>query len=173
MDPNADRILFWDDSAGAVTWLVPSTGVSISGTNLTASGSSPDCYQTFLTSDVAIPNANTVQDVLSLSLPAGDFLLYGNAEITSAHANQTQLTIALHDGSGIVANAQVLQQAGVGGVSQHASCNARITLAGTTTVKLQAFSVRGSSDSTVKDAATSNGTADKGTSLIALKVTAV
>lgn len=34
-DPNADRILFWDDSAGAMTWLAPSTGLTISGTNLT------------------------------------------------------------------------------------------------------------------------------------------
>lgn len=33
-DPNADRILFWDDSAGAMTFLVPSTGITISGTNL-------------------------------------------------------------------------------------------------------------------------------------------
>lgn len=35
-DPNADRIMFWDDSAGAVDWLTVSTGLSISGTNLTA-----------------------------------------------------------------------------------------------------------------------------------------
>lgn len=34
VDPNADRIMFWDDSAGAVTWLAPSTGISISGTSL-------------------------------------------------------------------------------------------------------------------------------------------
>lgn len=37
-DPNADRIMFWDDSAGAVTWLEVSTGLSISGTQLTATG---------------------------------------------------------------------------------------------------------------------------------------
>ena len=37
-DPNADRILFWDDSAGAFTFLVASTGLTITGTNLTASG---------------------------------------------------------------------------------------------------------------------------------------
>jgi hypothetical protein len=37
-DPNADRILFWDDSAGAVTWLTPSTGLSITGTSITATG---------------------------------------------------------------------------------------------------------------------------------------
>jgi hypothetical protein len=37
-DPNADRILFWDDSAGQVTWLTAGTGLSVSGTTLTASG---------------------------------------------------------------------------------------------------------------------------------------
>jgi collagen type VII alpha len=35
-DPGADRIMFWDDSAGVVTWLTVSTGLSISGTTLTA-----------------------------------------------------------------------------------------------------------------------------------------
>ena len=39
VDPNADRILFWDDSAGAVTFLSTGTGVSISGTTLSATGS--------------------------------------------------------------------------------------------------------------------------------------
>ncbi len=38
-DPNADRILFWDDSAGAVTWLTAGTGLSISGTTIEATGS--------------------------------------------------------------------------------------------------------------------------------------
>lgn len=33
-DPNADRIMFWDDSAGAVTWLTPGTGLTLSGTTL-------------------------------------------------------------------------------------------------------------------------------------------
>lgn len=37
-DPNADRILFWDDSAGAVTWLTVGTGLSITDTTLSASG---------------------------------------------------------------------------------------------------------------------------------------
>lgn len=32
-DPNADRILFWDDSAGAVTWLVPTGNLAITTTN--------------------------------------------------------------------------------------------------------------------------------------------
>src|SRR6185503_13747486 len=37
-DPNADRILFWDDSAGQVTWLTAGTGLTISGTTITAAG---------------------------------------------------------------------------------------------------------------------------------------
>lgn len=37
VDPNADRIMFWDDSAGAVTWLAPSTGLTISTTNISLS----------------------------------------------------------------------------------------------------------------------------------------
>jgi len=38
-DPNADRIMFWDDSAGAVTWLEVGSGLTITDTTITASGS--------------------------------------------------------------------------------------------------------------------------------------
>ena len=37
-DPNADRILFWDDSAGSVAFLEAGTGLTISGTTISASG---------------------------------------------------------------------------------------------------------------------------------------
>jgi len=37
-DPNADRLLFWDDSAGATAWLTLGTNLSITGTTLNASG---------------------------------------------------------------------------------------------------------------------------------------
>lgn len=36
-DPGADRMLFWDDSAGAVVWLAPGTGLATSGTSLALS----------------------------------------------------------------------------------------------------------------------------------------
>ena len=36
-DPNADRLMFWDDSAGVVAFLTASTGLSISGTSITTS----------------------------------------------------------------------------------------------------------------------------------------
>lgn len=35
-DPDADRIMFWDDSASAVTWLTAGTGLTITDTTLTA-----------------------------------------------------------------------------------------------------------------------------------------
>lgn len=37
-DPNADRILFWDDSASAYTFLTVGTGLSVAGTTLSATG---------------------------------------------------------------------------------------------------------------------------------------
>lgn len=37
-DPNADRILFWDDSTGTVTWLSLGTGLQIDATTLNATG---------------------------------------------------------------------------------------------------------------------------------------
>lgn len=36
-DPNADRLMFWDDSAGAYAYLTAGSGLSISGTTITAS----------------------------------------------------------------------------------------------------------------------------------------
>lgn len=37
-DPNADRILFWDDSAGTVEWLTVGTNLTVTGTTISASG---------------------------------------------------------------------------------------------------------------------------------------
>lgn len=37
-DPGADRILFWDDSAGTTAYLTAGTGLSISGTTLSTTG---------------------------------------------------------------------------------------------------------------------------------------
>lgn len=38
VDPNADRIMFWDDSAGVVDWLTAGSGLTIAGTTMTAGG---------------------------------------------------------------------------------------------------------------------------------------
>lgn len=41
VDPNADRILFWDDSAGSYAYLTVGTGLAITGTTLATSGVGP------------------------------------------------------------------------------------------------------------------------------------
>src|SRR5207253_1519951 len=37
-DPNADRIMFFDDSAGTIAYLTVGSGLNITGTTLTATG---------------------------------------------------------------------------------------------------------------------------------------
>lgn len=37
-DPGADRLLFWDESANSFAWLTPGSGLSITGTTITATG---------------------------------------------------------------------------------------------------------------------------------------
>ena len=68
-DPDADRILFWDDSAGAKAWLTASTGLTITGTDLTVD-------QTALTS---------VKPLESITLACSD-------ETTAISATGTVLT---------------------------------------------------------------------------------
>ena len=45
VDPNADRILFWDDSAGAYAYLTAGSGLTISGTTLSAGGGGNAAFQ--------------------------------------------------------------------------------------------------------------------------------
>lgn len=45
VDPNADRIVFWDDSVGAIAYLTVGAGLSLSGTTLTATGPGPTVTQ--------------------------------------------------------------------------------------------------------------------------------
>lgn len=62
VDPNADRILFWDDSAGATAWLTTSSasGLLLSGTTLSLS---------------AIPNSSLTNS--SVTVVAGNGLVNG------------------------------------------------------------------------------------------------
>ena len=48
-DPNADRVAFWDDSAGAFAWLTMGSNLSISGTTLNAT----DTNTTYSVSDTS------------------------------------------------------------------------------------------------------------------------
>jgi len=65
-DPNADRIMFWDETDNAVKWLVPSTGLQIVGTNFSTKDSEidHDALSNFVAAEhLSLPN--TIASVLS------------------------------------------------------------------------------------------------------------
>jgi hypothetical protein len=66
-DPNADRILFWDDSTGSYSYLTAGSGLSISGTTLTALG--------------AVTSVSANNGSLTISPTTGNVL----AEVNLAH----------------------------------------------------------------------------------------
>lgn len=75
-DPNADRILFWDDSAGVMTWLTASTGLTISTTSMTvrsASTSQTGIAETATAAEVAA-NTDTLRYITPATLSSIDTL---------------------------------------------------------------------------------------------------
>lgn len=72
-DPNADRILFWDDSAGVFTFLTAGTGLTITGTTIDASGGGGSATNF---SSTTVTNAETrivwnAGSVTNLTIPWG------------------------------------------------------------------------------------------------------
>lgn len=84
-DPNADRLMFWDDSNGKIDWLTLGSNLSITGTTLNASG------RVGSTTSSATPSINTDS--------------YDEYDITALAANITSMTTNL---SGTPTNGQTL-----------------------------------------------------------------
>ena len=120
-DPNADRIAFWDDSAGVMTWLTAGSGLTIAGTTITASGgggSAPQPVQAVLTT-TATTTSTTYADITGLTASytptsvTQKVLVRGSVSIGSTSSNQaalrlardgTALTVATASGSRTVAH---------------------------------------------------------------------
>lgn len=77
-DPNADRILFWDDSAGVITWLTAGSGLTITGTTITASGGTT--INNIISSATTV-NADTSYPVVSYLTVSSDFTVSGNVMV--------------------------------------------------------------------------------------------
>lgn len=58
-DPNADNILFWDDSAGAVTWLTIGNGLAITGTSIATSVAAQSDMETATSTTLAVTPGRT------------------------------------------------------------------------------------------------------------------
>ena len=95
-DPNADRILFWDDSVGAAAWLEVSTGLSLSGTSLTNAG------VTSITGTANQVTASASTGGVTLSLPQS---IHTGASPTFAGATLGSITKSGTDGTGDIGQA--------------------------------------------------------------------
>lgn len=83
-DPNADRVLFWDDSAGNVAYLQVGSGLSISGTNLIASGTN-------------ITTTQTASENITIGTPVGISNISGGVARAVRYASTASLGYTLHN----------------------------------------------------------------------------
>lgn len=83
-DPNADRIMFWDDSAGQVDWLTAGTGLTITGTTITATGGG--------TGDVVGPASSTNNSLARFDGTTGKLLKDGAVIGADVQAYDADLT---------------------------------------------------------------------------------
>lgn len=83
-DPNADRILFWDDSAGNVAYLQAGSGLSISGTSLIASGTN-------------ITTTQTASENITIGTPVGISNISGGVARAVRYASTVNLGYTLHN----------------------------------------------------------------------------
>lgn len=95
VDPNADRILFWDDSAGSYAYLAAGTGLTITGTTIDATSG---------TGDVVGPASSTDNAIARFDSTTGKLLQDSVVTIgdTGITAGMTSLSI---NGATIGANA--------------------------------------------------------------------
>lgn len=93
-DPSADRLLFWDDSVGAVTWLVPGTNVSISGTTLDVTGT----IHTILDEGVSLTNRSGL-DFVGAGVTVTDDSGSNKSVVTIPAISSGSLTVATKTGA--------------------------------------------------------------------------
>ncbi len=109
VDPNADRILFWDDSAGAMTFLTAGSGLTITGTTITASGGGGGITGPGTSTSTAIARWNgTAGDTLSNSgilIDASDNITGVNDLVLDGDLDLSSATITGGTGTGTVVRA--------------------------------------------------------------------
>jgi hypothetical protein len=129
-DPGADRLLFWDDSAGSVAWLEAGAGLTITGTTISSSGGVSDGDK----GDITVSTSGTVWTVdndaityAKMQNVSADSRLLGRG---SASGSGDVEEISL--GSGLSMSGTTLSASGV--ANSAISLNAMAALSGFTTV---------------------------------------
>ncbi|MBI2577603.1 MAG: hypothetical protein HYV77_02030 [Candidatus Wildermuthbacteria bacterium] len=112
-DPGADRIMFWDESANVVTWLTAGTGLSITDTTISASGTGDVSAASNLTdnavvrgdggvkgvqtSSVLIDDSNNITGVVGLTLTGN--LTFSGSALDIIAASGTAAALDITDGT--------------------------------------------------------------------------
>ena len=151
---SAGQVLTW---SGSVWEAQTPTSPTVSLTNASA----------FLATDVAMAAANTWYDGPTVSLAAGTWLVMASATLGRTATTAGHYNIRISTGTTHYASVQQYH-ASVANNWAALSCNAIVTLASTTTIKLQAA---GSITSDVLKAATANNSSgNNATGLVAVRI---
>ena len=97
-DPGADRIMFWDDSAGQTTWLTPGTNLTITGTTLDAASTATDTFKTIAVSGQSDVVADSSTDTLTL--------VAGSGMTITTNAGTDEITFASSGGASAASQAE-------------------------------------------------------------------
>lgn len=97
VDPGADRVLFWDDSAGELTWLTLGTGLSITGTTLNASASAPTESIILAPSDETTA-LTTGTAKITFRMPYAFTVTAVRASLTTAQTSGSIFTVDINEG---------------------------------------------------------------------------
>ena len=131
-DPNADRIMFWDDSAGSVAFLTAGTNLTITGTTIDAASGAGDLAGKEL--DYAQVTSNTnitaTTEATANTIVTGASVAYDGSTIVMVEfwcnhaapdpANASRdIRFWLYDGSSSIGFIAYIQQTGDGGNSQY------------------------------------------------------
>jgi hypothetical protein len=87
VDPNADRIAFWDDSAGAVEWLTVGSGLSITDTTITATGGSAPTFNS-----AQLPSVGGTTNIAD-GVPLTNAVNYEATSFRAAGNNKTPMKV--------------------------------------------------------------------------------
>lgn len=130
-----------------------------------AGGGSVTVSENYLGSDVTMTTANTFYDGPSLTLSAGSYILIGHVSVLILNASGAYITAKLWDGTTVYDDS-----VHYGTQFARHTCNvtAYVTPSGSTTYKISA--TQNSSGGTIETTIGTNGAANKGSHLIAIKI---
>jgi hypothetical protein len=110
-DPNADRILFWDDSAGAFTYLEIGSGLAITGTQISSTGTDGSGARTFYRY-VATAGQTTFSgadaNALTLAYTVGKIDVHVNGRLISSDDYTATSTTSVVFDSGLTVGDEVI-----------------------------------------------------------------